>query len=294
MQVSVGIPFYNNQKTLAEAIRSVFAQTWQDWELILVDDGSSDRSIDIAKSIEDPRVRVIQDGENQGLASRLNQIAELAEGEYLARMDADDLMHPRRLELQIEYLQAHTQVDVVATGVYSINHENLPQGIRSLESLTHMTTKSVLLNKGLIVHPTIMAKRSWFERYPYDTSYPRTQDRELWCRTADDSCFAKIPEPLYFYRESLLNPQSYLKTYRLASRQNLRLLKSYGIANLGVIGTVKQAIAIPMKMFTYQCFTWLGLQDKLIRQRNQSLSPEESVTATATLEYILGYPVPGL
>ncbi|ELR96302.1 glycosyltransferase family 2 protein [Gloeocapsa sp. PCC 73106] len=294
MQISVGIPFYNNQATLGAAIRSVFAQTWQDWELILVDDGSSDRSVEIAKAVEDSRVKVIQDGENRGLAWRLNQITRLAQGEYLARMDGDDLMHPQRLERQIEYLRQNPQVDVVATGVYVVNHENQLQGIRGLDSLHQMTTKSVLLNKGLIIHPTVMGKRDWFERYPYDTSYLRTQDRELWCRSAGDSCFAKIPEPLYFYRQSRLNPQNYLKTYRLASRQNLRLLQSYGIANLGVIETFKQMASIPVKIWTYQCLTWLGLQNKLMSQKNQSLSPQQQAEGVATLEYILTYPIPGL
>ncbi len=76
MQVSIGIPFYNNEQTLVDTIRSVFAQTYQGWELILVDDGSSDRSLEIARSVDDERVRVITDGQNKKLPARLNQIAQ--------------------------------------------------------------------------------------------------------------------------------------------------------------------------------------------------------------------------
>src|SRR5438045_1632919 len=92
--VSIGISFQNARATLADAVRSVLAQTCRDWELLLVDDGSSDGSLELARRIEHPRIQVISDGVNQGLASRLNQIALLARGTYLARMDADDLMHP--------------------------------------------------------------------------------------------------------------------------------------------------------------------------------------------------------
>jgi len=292
MLVSVGIPFYNNQATLLGAIRSVFAQTWQDWELLLVDDGSSDASLKIAKSIQDSRVRVIADGVNRGLGWRLNQIATLARGDYLARMDGDDLMHPQRLQRQVEYLTEHSDVDVVATAVYSFNYENQIQGIRGLNPLTQMSAKRVLLDKGLIIHPTVMASRDWFRCHPYDTSYPRTQDRELWCRVANESRFAKITEPLYFYRESLVNPKSYLKTYWRSSRLNLRLLKTYGIANLGVVGTLQQMGRIPFKMLAYQGLTWLGKQDLLLRQRNQLLIVEEQQEAQIVLEYILTYPIP--
>src|SRR5690554_4188978 len=90
--VSIGIPFFNAEAYLLDAIKSVFAQTHQNWELILLDDGSTDRSLEIARSIDDPRVRVYSDGQNKHLAARLNEIARLARYEYLARMDADDLM----------------------------------------------------------------------------------------------------------------------------------------------------------------------------------------------------------
>src|SRR3990172_8588478 len=92
--LTIGISFYNAERTLGDAIRSVFAQNICEWELILIDDGSKDRSLNIAKAIVDPRVRVISDGKRMTLAPRLNQIAALAKAPLLARMDADDFMHP--------------------------------------------------------------------------------------------------------------------------------------------------------------------------------------------------------
>lgn len=294
MLISIGIPFYNNQETLEAAIRSVFAQTWQDWELILLDDGSQDNSLAIAKSIRDSRVKVISDSQNQGLASRLNQIAQLATGMYLARMDADDLMHPQRLERQITYLQEHPEIDVLATGVYSLNQENQPQGIRGLEPITGLTAKTVLLNKGLIIHPTVIAKTSWFQRYPYDTSYRRTQDRELWCRAAGNSQFAKILEPLYFYRENLFTSQAYIKGYKVGSQANWRLLQTYGWQNLGTMGTLTRMLKIPLKIATYQLLISLGQEKLLVQHRDQPLSETERQAAREIVQSILAYPVPGL
>ncbi len=93
--VTVGLPVYNPGSFLSWAIRSVFAQTYSSWELVVVDDGSTDGSLERLRKIEDPRVRVLTDGKRRGLPYRLNQVLEEASGDFIARMDADDLMDPR-------------------------------------------------------------------------------------------------------------------------------------------------------------------------------------------------------
>jgi hypothetical protein len=102
--ITVGLPFWNNERTLEAAIRSVQAQTIPDWVLLVVNDGSRDDSAAIVRSFRDPRIRLVDDGEHRGLVYRLNQIAALAASPFLARMDADDLMHPQRLERQLACL----------------------------------------------------------------------------------------------------------------------------------------------------------------------------------------------
>ncbi|HZZ80116.1 MAG TPA: glycosyltransferase family A protein, partial [Gemmataceae bacterium] len=129
-QVSIGIPFLNAKRLLADAVRSVFAQTCTDWELILIDDGSTDGSLDIVRDIHDPRVRLVSDGTNRGLCARLNQMVSLANGVYFARMDADDLMHPERIERQVAHLQANPQIDVLDTATYTVNDDLTPLGVR--------------------------------------------------------------------------------------------------------------------------------------------------------------------
>ncbi|MCW1511070.1 glycosyltransferase family 2 protein, partial [Acinetobacter baumannii] len=97
--ISIGIPFYNAENFLANAIQSVINQSFKDWELILVDDGSTDKSLDIAREFEkkDNRIKVISDGLNLKLPARLNQIITISKYDFIARMDADDIMHPDRL-----------------------------------------------------------------------------------------------------------------------------------------------------------------------------------------------------
>ena len=97
--VTIGLPFYNAEKYLALAIESVLQQTYTNWELLLLDDGSTDNSLSIAQSYaqKDSRIKVISDGKNKNLATRLNELPSLAQGLYLARMDADDIMHSARI-----------------------------------------------------------------------------------------------------------------------------------------------------------------------------------------------------
>ena len=231
MRVSIGLPFYNNETTLRGAINSILAQSFTDWELILLDDGSSDRSFEIASSFKDPRLRLIKDGQNRGLANRLNQLTKLSQGYYIARMDGDDLMHPDRLWHQVNYLDNHPNVDLVATLAYSIDNNNQILGLKGIEPMAN-DLKTILLKKGLIIHPTVMAKAEWFRHNPYDSSLRFTEDRELWCRTCAYSVFAKINEPLLFYRESL-NKKSFLKKHLLSFKINRDLLRSYGYSALG-------------------------------------------------------------
>ena len=162
MLVTIAIPFLNGSLTIRAAIQSVFAQTHDKWELLLMDDGSTDDSLQIAKSVRDPRVRVTSDGVRRGLVARLNQAAELADSPLLARMDADDLMHPERLARQVEYLRAHEHVDLVGTGLCTIGPDDRPVGMRSVAA-------SQLRLKGLqhgYLHATVTGRTGWFRANP--------------------------------------------------------------------------------------------------------------------------------
>lgn len=287
--VTIAIPFYNASRTIADAVKSVFAQTYQDWELILIDDGSRDGSADRVKQIQDSRVRVISDGVNCGLSARLNQIATLANGDYLARMDADDLMHPERIARQVAFLAENPAIDAIDTATYTVDDDLTPLGIRGDESLD-CRPESVLRN-GLFIHPTMMGRTKWFRQNPYDAEYHRAEDRELWCRTCTESKFARLVEPLFFYREALTgNLQNYLNTGKTIRK----ILLKYGPPLLGAWRTSVLINKFAMRSAIYRGATALGIQGKLIRRRNRPLTQNELKTAQTIITQILETSVPGL
>ena len=201
--VTVGIPFYNAEATLLDSVRSVLAQTHQNWELILLDDGSTDGSLEVARSIDDPRVRVYSDGQNKRLAARLNEMTRLARYKYLARMDADDLMSPTRLERQLKLLVTRPDIDLVATGVCSLSDDYQPVGIRPVAPGHAVTPRGLLSGRSGIVHASVLGRREWFLRNPYKESLAKSQDTNLWVQaySRNDLRVAFVPDPLYYYRE---------------------------------------------------------------------------------------------
>ena len=202
--ITVGIPIHNAENYLSDAIKSVLAQTYPYWELILVDDGSTDNSLQIAQKFaaKDNRIRIIFDGLNKKLPSRLNQIIKEAKYDYIARMDADDLMHTERLEKQIKFLINNPQFDLVSTSLLSIKNNNDVIGARVYLPKT-VTKKDALIGDSGILHASILAKKNWYKRNTYNEKNALAEDYELWLNAAikDDLKVGFLPEYLYYYRE---------------------------------------------------------------------------------------------
>jgi glycosyltransferase involved in cell wall biosynthesis len=287
---TIGIPFFNSSSTLADAIRSVYAQSYQDWELILADDGSSDDSLAIARQISDPRVRVISDGQNLGLAHRLNQITSAAQGEYLIRMDADDMMHPDRIQSQLDFLKSNPGVDVVGSGIYTINSANEPIGKRCCQT-GKLTARGVLAG-DMLCHPTVAARTTWFLDNPYDPAFRRAQDYELWCRTCARKKLqaVRLPEPMLFFREEgSVSLRKVLVNYRFARK----VLWKYGPDIAGWTGTFKQIARNRLKGIAHCIFAATGRQMSLVNRRNSELPVEEQESVSSILKKILHTPLPG-
>lgn len=287
--VSIGIPFLNAKRTLADAVRSVFAQTFADWELILMDDGSTDGSLDLMRHIDDPRVRVVSDGVNRGLCDRLNQIASLANAPLLARMDADDLMHPERIEKQVRFLNANPETDLVDTATFTVDDDLTPLGMRGEQPL--QTDPVSVLCGGLLIHPTVMGRTEWFRNHPYDAEYIRAEDRELWCRTCATARFARLTEPLFFYREGMAgNLRNYLKSAVTVRK----ILRVYGPPLVGTWRAEWLVAKTFARSVAYRFCSLLGLQGRLIRKRNRPLTDAETLSARAIISDIRRVEVPGL
>ncbi|WP_179990626.1 glycosyltransferase family 2 protein [Acinetobacter sp. YH1901141] len=203
--ISIGIPIYNAENYLVDAIKSVLAQTYPYWELILVDDGSTDNSLKIAQEFaeKDKRIRVISDGLNKKLPARLNQIIREAKYDYIARMDADDIIAANRFEKQIEFLRNNQNFDLVSTGLLSLKNNLDLVGYRIPYSLKHITLNDAVLGTTGIIHASIMAKKSWYFRNLYNEENRLAEDYELWLNAylRKDLNVGFIDEPLYFYRE---------------------------------------------------------------------------------------------
>jgi len=231
--ISIGIPIYNAENYLSDAIKSILAQSYPYWELILLDDGSTDSSLKIAQdfSAKDNRIRVISDGLNKKLPARLNQLIMEAKYDYIARMDADDLIHTERLEKQINFLKSNLQYDLVSTSLLSINNSDNVIGVRTY--LSKMVTKQdALMGNSGIVHASILAKKKWYKRNLYNEKNALAEDYELWLNAAikDDLKVGFLPEYLYYYREETnATKEKMLKGYTT----QIRVIQKYykGILN---------------------------------------------------------------
>jgi len=271
MYVTIGIPFYNAEKYLLDAVKSVFAQTHKKWELILIDDGSTDNSLAIAKSIKDPRVRVYSDGKNLKLAARLNQITELAKYDYIARMDADDLMSPTRIEKQLKILKDYPEIDLVSTGILSID-ENLDIIGYRVPNYNYISFELLLEKKGTgIVHASILSKKEWYKRNRYDEILKIAQDYELWLRASskNDLNIFLIKEPLYYYREfNNVNLNKILNAYKNDRQVIKKYAKKYKLKFL-TKSYIKTILVYILLKF--------GLNKFLLNQRVNSEIPKSIV-----------------
>jgi glycosyltransferase involved in cell wall biosynthesis len=288
--VTIGLPFFNCERTLLRALRSVFAQTFGDWELILVDDGSTDRSAGLAAAVRDRRVRLVADGVNRGLVARLNQITALARSAYVCRMDGDDLAHPERVATQLAWVREHRGVDVVGTAAVAIDADDRPSRLRAIRESILRDPREVLRRGGLI-HPSTMARVEWLRRYPYDPEFLRAEDHELWVRSFAGSTLHHLPQPLYFYRES--GPVS-LWNYRRSCATERRILRRYGPALIGRAATGSSIARSYLKETCYCAFAAAGQTARLVALRGTPLTAAQRAEAEQAISAVLRTRVPGI
>lgn len=189
---------YNGEQYLQEAIESILNQTYSDFELIIIDDASTDSTPQIIQSYRDPRIRVIRNNENLGLTKSLNKGLTLAKGEYVARMDADDISLPERFEKQVAFLDSHPEVAVVGTAKQLINRRGTILGtyIPPLQPQYRDFLKT-----NLITHGSVMVRREILKAYGgYNELFRKSQDYALWLEMAKQHKLINIPDVLYKLR----------------------------------------------------------------------------------------------
>jgi glycosyltransferase involved in cell wall biosynthesis len=268
--LTIILPAFNSAKTLGAALSSIAAQTFGDWELLVMDDGSTDGSVEIASAFGDDRIRIVSDGVHRGLPCQLNRAVAKVQSKYIARMDADDLAYPSRFQKQIDFLEAHPNVDLVATWMTVFRSDGTLVGIRRGPT-GHAEICSRPWAGFPMAHPTWMGRIQWFRENPYSEESIRMEDRELLLRTYAKSQFAVIPEVLLGYREDSLS----LRKLLLARKNTCKMAAGFAIRErqflvpaLLIIGQCSRAAVEAMALPT-------GLMYTALRNRAQVPTTEE-------------------
>jgi glycosyltransferase involved in cell wall biosynthesis len=198
--VTVAMPVFNAGRYLRPAVVSIIRQTFTDWELLIIDDGSSDSAVDDILDLDDARIRILRNGSNRGIAARLNEAIDLARGRYFARMDSDDISYPERLASQLAVLEQNSALDIVAVRCVAIDADNELVGALPY-ALAH---ENICARPWLgfhFAHPTWLGKIEWFRRHRYASPAPYfCEDQELLLRSYRASRFATVPEIMFAYR----------------------------------------------------------------------------------------------
>lgn len=197
--VSVVVPVYNGAAYIKECMESVIHQTYRDFELIIIDDGSTDETADIVRTFNDSRIHFIQNNTNLGLIATLNKAFELSRGKYIARLDADDIALPERLAVQVQHMELNQNLALLGTAYFP-----LKQGIASTVTLAMGKGKiqANLLFNSCFAHPSVMIRKSALtERASaFNPAYPHAEDYELWSWLMRNKEVENIAEPLIYYR----------------------------------------------------------------------------------------------
>lgn len=201
MRISVLMSAYNSEGFIREAVDSVLNQTYGDFEFLIFEDCSMDRTLGILESYKDARIKLIANETNQGLTKNLIRGMDMARGEYLARMDADDVCHPERFAKQVSFLDSHPDIGLLGTAVDFFD-ENGPKGI-AYQPAIHEEIKCALFLGYTLFHPSVMMRLEAFRLngLNYDPQFKVSQDHDLWERAARCFCCANLNEPLLRMRE---------------------------------------------------------------------------------------------
>lgn len=268
--VTIGIPAFNASRYIGDCIRSVINQSFDDFEIIITDDGSTDNTCEIINSFSDNRIKLISDGKHLGISARINQQVDLAKGRFFCRMDADDIMIVTRLSQQLGFMQMHPETDVTGSQAIVIDERNLIIGKRYCNPAF---SEYSALREILFIHPTVFGKTSWFRENRYSEDLQGVEDFYLWNTTLARSKFFISSEPLLFYRDPVIAAKS---KYLMRQKQ-IRLV--FGrLAESGLI-TRPEMFVLQGKSFlktaVFGALSLFGFHSILIRRRNNLIEARE-------------------
>lgn len=200
--VSVIMSAYNAEKTIKNSVQSILEQTFSDFEIIIVNDGSTDNTHSILTELSevDRRLLLIQNNKNIGLTPSLNKALLMAQGNFVARLDADDYMYPSRLEQQVKFMTHNPTCDVLGTSIRLFDDKaETSNKIQKVPCNTEQIIWHLLTSRASLFHPSVMIKTTLLKAHRYDEAYKVSQDFDLWHRLIGVTNFANLPEPLTAY-----------------------------------------------------------------------------------------------
>ena len=260
--VSVVMPVYNAERYLAEAVESVLAQTFKNFELIVVDDGSTDRSPFILEDFraKDSRVRIIT-RPNTGIVGALNDGLAAASGEFIARADADDVSLPERFERQLAFLQQHPDYAVVGTRVLCVDPDGAPlRELFDIVSHEEIDRRHFEDSTSSLAHPSVMMRADVVRSLGgYRKEFELAEDLDLWLRTAEHNRLANLREVLVHYRVHL---ESLCSTRRLDQRTIVRAVVANAHRRRGipfVAASPPEPVSTITAMDIQRGWVWLAL-----------------------------------
>ena len=258
-KVTVIMPVFNAGRYLDESVGSLQAQTYQDWELLAIEDGSTDNSLALLEgyAARDPRVRILRNPVNLGLSRTRNRGLDAARGEYLGWLDADDIAAPTRLEKQVRFLDRHPDFGLVGSWVEEIDAESRPNGRRWILNAPPESVPGLMLFRCYCAQSAMLLRRSMVAADRYDEDYPPAEDYEFNARLSRRLPMWNLPEILCFYRRHAANTSAVQHEKALAALH--RLFRTQ-LAALGIVPT-GQELTLHTRLFDVQTRGGASLPD---------------------------------
>lgn len=264
--ISVLMCARNAEHTIVPAIQSILWQTKSDFEFLILDDGSTDKTLKAIHEVPDTRIQIFSHPQSLGLARGLNFLLDKAKAPLIARMDADDLSYPDRFEQQCNFLAVHPDIDLLASSVLVFG-----KGLKPLCRFPVISEHEEMIKRRehgfFMPHPTWMGKREWFMRFRYNESFSRSQDQDLLQRSYLNSRFHCLPTPTLAYSQADMT----LKR-RLLGRFNL--LKAV-TRQQGLKALPFSVLIQTFKGFIDTCLIGFGQGDWLLSRWGQPLTADE-------------------
>lgn len=227
-KITILMPVYNGEKYLREAMDSILNQTFSDFEFLIIDGGSMDKSLNIIKSYNDSRIKIIAHKHNKQLIATLNEGIDLAKGKYIARMDCDDVSLPERLEKQVAFMDSHQNVGACGTWAIIIDKDGKETG----KYIKAFGEKIILeyWKPSPIIHPSSMIRTSSLGKLRYSEKYIHAEDYGLWSEMSKERMLDNLPEFLICYRIHNENTTNKKRQEQLES--SYKIFKEYFSPNL--------------------------------------------------------------